>query len=212
MTAMEDLNYTASPANKHPATGSDIELDPSFTFGIRAGRYLDSLPGWGFEFEGQYSRPDFKRQDVTITLTDGTSVGGHSAFTEDQLPADFHMLMGGFNLLYRHDGFEYFKPYVGGGHAVAALFIHGSGDSCKIITPASLTRGFCKGGEMNSTGVGFGFNTKAGVEVPINDNLSFDAEYKFSYGKMDVDWFRSFSDIEVDMQAHNVTAGLRFKF
>ena len=211
MTAQEDLNYTGAFSNKHPATGSDIDLKDSATLGLRGGHFFDAMPNFGIEFDVQYSRPDFKRQDVTITLQD-TSIGGHSAFTEDQLEADFHMLMGGINLIYRFNQFGNFKPYIGGGPAVFGLFIRGSGDSCRIIAPAALTRGFCDGGEMASKGVGYGFNAKAGVEIPFAENWSLDAEYKYSFAKFDVDWFRSFSDIEVDYQAHNVTAGLRYKF
>ena len=211
MTAQEDLNYTGAVPDRHAATGSDIDLKNSGTLGLRGGHFFDAMPNVGIEFDLQYSRPDFKRQDVTVTLRDHT-VGGHNAFTEDQLPADFHMLMGGINLIYRFNQFEHVKPYIGGGPALFGLFIRGSGDSCRIIAPAALTQGFCEGGDMASKGVGFGFNAKAGVEIPLNDNWSLDAEYKYTFAKFDVDWFRSFSDIEVDYEAHNLTAGLRWTF
>lgn len=211
LSAQEDLNYTGAIPNRHAATGSDLDLKSSATLGLRAGYFFDSIPNLGIETEGQYSRPDFKRQDVTITLIN-TSIGGFSSFTEDQLEADFHMLMGGINLIYRFNQFGTFKPYIGGGPAVFGLFIRGSGDSCRIIAPAALTRGFCEGGKMDSNGVGYGFNAKAGVEIPFTENWSLDAEYKYSFAKFDVDWFRSFSDIEIDYQAHNLTAGLRYKF
>jgi len=211
MTAMEDLNYTGSPPMRHPATGSDISLNSSLMFGFKAGRFLESMPGIGIEIEGMYSRPDFKRQNVTITLRD-TSVGGHSAFTEDQLAADFHMLSSAVNILYRFQPVGGVMPYVGAGPAFHLLFIRGSGDSCHIVAPAALARGFCAGGDMVSKGQGFGFNAKAGIEVPLGERLSFDLEYKFNYGRMKVDWFRSFSDITVDYTAHGVAGGLRVKF
>lgn len=212
LKAQEDLNYTGSTPHRHPATGSDLSLEDSPTVGLRIGRYFESIRGLGLEGEFQYSQPNFKNQNVTVTLTDGTKIGGYSAFTENQLPADFYMLMGGLNLLYRYDGFERFKPYVGAGPAIFGLGLHGSGNSCNIVAPAPLVRGFCDGGEMVSDGIGVGLNAKAGFEIPISSWISIDAEYKFSYGSMDVNWFRSFSSITVDYEAHNVTTGLRLKF
>ena len=211
LTAMEDLNYTGGAPNRVNATGSDITLGSSVMLGFKAGRYFDSLPGFGIEFDGQYGKPKFKRQDVTITLTNAT-VGGFSSFTEDQLEADFHMISGSLNLLYRFSQFDMFKPYIGAGPSFHALLIRGSGDSCHIVAPAALARGFCSGGDMTSKGTGIGFNVKAGVEIPINERFSFDAEYKFNYGKLKVDAFRSFSDIKIDYTAHILAAGLRFKF
>ena len=212
VSAQENLNYPNPATNLLPVATSDLDLNGSFTLGLRAGRYFEALPGFGLEVEGQYSRPDFKRQDVDITLTNA-SIAGHSTFTMDQLNARFHMLMGGVNLLYRYDGLQKIKPYVGAGPAAYALYIRGSGDSGNIIAPAAIaTNAFTDGGDMNSFGYGFGFNAKAGLEIPISERWSFDTEYKFSYSKLHVNAFRSLSDIDVDYRAHNITAGLRFKF
>lgn len=215
LTAQEDLGYTTPIPNRVPAAASDIQLRDSATFGARIGHYFESLPGFGVEIEGQYSRPDFKRQNVTVRLTDRT-IAGFNRFTMDQLPAEFHMVMGGVNLLYRFDTLQQmggFKPYVGAGPAIFGLFVRGTGDSGKIVAPAALaTPGFINGGDMVSGGWGLGFNAKIGVEVPVTDRLSFDTEYKFTYGRLDVRGFRSFSDIDVNYQAHGLLAGLRYKF
>src|SRR5690606_31713047 len=136
--------------------------------GARFGHYFSS--GIGFEFEGFFSRPDFERQNVTITFTDGTTFFGYDSFTEDQLPADFYVAGLGFNLLYRFD-LGWARPYVGIGPTVLGLLIHGSGDSCNIVAPEDFATGdwVCEGGEMLSGGVGLGFNAKLGVEIPISD-------------------------------------------
>jgi opacity protein-like surface antigen len=216
MRAQENLGYPSSD-DLHPSTATDITLKDNPTIGVRFGRYFDALPGFGIEAEGQYSRPDFIRQDVTIKLTDTNIDGllGHSSFTEDQLSADFHVLMGGVNLLYRFQPIEQFyntRLYAGGGPAAFGLLIQGSGNSCRIVAPAELKRGYCDADEMTSAASGIGFNAKAGIEIPISDRWSFDAEYKYSYGSFDADWFRSFSDIKLDYQVHNITGGLRVKF
>jgi len=211
LNAMEDLNYTGGSPNRHAATGSDIAFDPSPMVGIRFGRYFDSLPGFGVELTGQYTKLKFKRQDVTITLQN-TTVGGFSSFTEDQLPADIHMLSGSMNVMYRFSQYGMVRPYIGAGPTLHAFVIRGSGDSCHIVAPAALARGFCSGGEMVSKGTGLGFNVKAGVEVPLNDRLSLDLEYKFDYGRLSADWFRSFSDITLNYSSSTVAAGLRVKF
>lgn len=214
MEAQEDLGYTGPTPNRVPATASDIIFDQTPTLGLKLGHYFESTSGFGIEFEGQYSRPNFKRQDVTINLTNA-NFNGHSSFTEDQLEANFHMLTGSVNALYRFeaiDSMNNIRPYIGAGPSVYAVAIDGSGDSCKIIAPVSEARDYCEGGDMKSSGVGFGFNVKAGVEMAIDDHWSLDAEYKLSYGKMDIDWFRSFSDIKIDHISQNISAGLRYKF
>lgn len=194
LEGQKDMNYKGTP-DLHPASVSDILLSPSLTIGFKAGRYFETMPGFGVEVEGQYSRPDFKKQDVTIKLDQPYM--GVSTISMNQDKAEFHMFTAGINLLYRFEQFETFKPYVGVGPALYVLKIKGSDYHY---------------GTMNSKGFGVGFNAKAGVEIPITERLSFDTEYKFSYGKMDIDWFRSIDDPTMDYQAHHLTAGLRYKF
>ena len=214
LSAQEDLGYTTPFPNRVPATASDIDLSDGASFGGRIGYYFQSMPGFGIEVDGQYSRPNFERQNVTIRLTD-TTIAGFDTFVMDQLGADFHMVMGGVNLLYRFEnlGLGGIMPYVGAGPALYGVFIRGSGDSGNVIAPAAIaTNAFNDGGEMASGGWGIGFNLKAGLEVPLGDHVSLDTEYKFSYAQMEIDNFRSLSDIEVTYRAHTVAAGLRYRF
>ncbi len=75
LTAVENLGYPPSYTDPVNATGSDVSFDSSLMVGFKAGRYFDSWPGFGVEFDGQYGRPNFKRQNVSITLKDFTVAG-----------------------------------------------------------------------------------------------------------------------------------------
>ncbi len=211
LTALENLGYPPDYTDPVSATASDISLDPSFMVGFKAGRYFDSWPGFGVEFDGQYGRPNFKRQNVTVTLKDA-SFGGFSAFTEDQRPATVHMFSGSFDLLYRFSQFGTVKPYIGAGPSFHVLLFRGSGDSGNIIAPAALATPLIPGPSLDGTGTGFGYNLKAGLEIPLNNRFSIDAEYKYNWAHFNVDRFRSLTSIKADIDMHIVAAGLRWKF
>lgn len=211
LTALENLNYPFPPPDKRSATGSNIALDSSVMVGFKVGRYFDSLPGFGIEFDGHYGRPDFKRQNVAIGLTNST-VEGFSSFVEDQRPAEVHVISGSLNLLYRLSQLGMVRPYLGAGPSFHVLPIRGSGDSGNVIAPAEFASPLIPGPSLNSTGTGFGFNLKAGLEIPIDDRFSVDAEYKYNYAYIKVDEFRSFSSAKFDYFAHILAAGLRLKF
>jgi len=211
LTATENLGYPPDYTDPVSATGSDISFDASFMVGFKAGHYFDSLPGLGVEFDGQYGRPNFKRQNVTIALKD-VSFGGFSAFTEDQIPADVHMFSGSLNLLYRFSQFSTVKPYIGAGPSFYRLLFRGSGDSGNIIDPMDLATPLGAGPSLDGTGTGFGFNLKAGLEIPLNNRFSIDAEYKYNWAHLNVDRFRSLTSIGADFEVHIVAVGFRWKF
>ncbi len=211
VTAIENLGYPPAYTDPASATGSDISFDSSFMAGFKAGRYVDSWPGFGVEFDGQYGRPNFKRQNVTITLKD-FSFGGFSAFTEDQRPATVHMFSGFLNLLYRFPQLSTVRPYIGAGPSFHVLLFRGSGDSGNIIAPALLATPLLAGPPLDGKATGFGYDIKAGLEIPLNDHVSIDAEYKYNWAHLYGDRFRSLTSIKADFDLHIVAAGLRWNF
>lgn len=211
LTAVENLGYPPDYTDPVNATASDVSFDSSFMVGFKAGRYFDSWPGFGVEFDGQYGRPNFKRQNVTITLKD-TTIGGFSDFTEDQLPATVDMFSGALNLLYRFSQFSMVRPYIGAGPAFHVLRFRGSGDSGNIIAPAALATPLEAGPSLDSTGTAFGYDLKAGLEIPLNNRFSIDAEYKYYWARVNVDRFRSLTSIRADIDQHIVAAAVRWKF
>jgi len=66
------------------------------------------------------------------------------------------------------------------GPSFHVLPIRGSGDSGNVIAPAEFASPLIPGPSLNSTGRGFGFNLKAGLEIPLDDRFSIDAEYKYN--------------------------------
>ena len=214
--ATEDVGYSTSTPLLHPSTGSDLELKDSVVGGIKLGMFFDSSPNWGVEFSSQFSRPDLKRQNVTITLTDGYTIPGtsFSTFTEDTLPADFNFIKTQGMLLYRVFLGDKWRPYLGVGPVFYTLFIHGDGRSGNVVAPAALSSGgtYNNGTLGDGFGTGFGVAGKLGVEYVLDKTWSLDFEYQTTKGSLSIDHLRSFSDIKADFSDQTVAVGLRYKF
>ena len=211
MTAMEDEGYSTSTSNLHSSSASDLSLKQSMVGGIKLGSFLEAEPSIGFEISTMYSRPDMKRQNVTITLTDGTKFNGFDVFVEDQLPADFNFFTTQANLIYRFMQFDKLRPYIGVGPVAYLVFIHGDGRSGKLVSPF-VVPDFNSGTRGDGFGSGFGMSAKIGIEYLIDKKWSLDFEYQMSKGSLSIDHFRSFSDIKLDFSDQIITTGLRYHF
>ena len=211
LTAMEDEGYSTSTANLHASKSSDLQLKQSPVGGMKLGAFLDSQPDIGFEISAMYSRPDMKRQNVTITIIDGSNFAGFDTFVEDQLPADFNFITTQASLIYRFMNFDHIRPYVGIGPVAYIVFIHGDGRSGKLVSPF-VAPGYNNGTLGDGFGKGLGISGKVGLEYLIDKNWSLDFEYQISKGSINIDHFRSFSDMKVDFSDQIFTTGLRYRF
>ena len=106
-----------------------------------------------------------------------------------------------------------FKPYIGAGPAIYRLTMTGEGKGGNVVAPASVaTNGYSNGENLNTTSNGIGFKAKLGNSMDITENISFDMEYQYSWGKFDIQNFREYSEFDTTLKSHDILLGLRMKF
>ena len=194
----ENLNYPDAADNTDPTTSllhgakyTNLSLKNSGKIGVKAGYYFNDSP-FGVEGEFDYSKPDFKRQNVTITHSGIAAVtGGADFFTEDQQPAKTNLYTFALNGIYRYKGFQTFTPYIGAGPALYVWDIHGTGLSGII---PSLGETGVYGKNVNEHPITWGTSAKVGLEYSIAPQWALGAEYHYNWSAFKVDNFRSVSD------------------
>lgn len=198
----ENLDYSSpigtTPGLYFPGTSySDLSLKDVLQGGLKAGYYFESSPSFGIELEANYSQPNMKRQNVTISnanknqvpalnvglgLTGPYGIGdiisaqstgalgagsSSTSVTEDQLPAKVRLLQFNLNAMYRYQGFKEFTPYIGAGPSINIIRITGTGDSGFFVDPNI-------GSALASTGT----PNVSDTSVNIGVNFKVGAEYK----------------------------------
>jgi opacity protein-like surface antigen len=210
----ENLNYPDAPiginqddSSLFPGTHySEVSLKDVLSAGLKAGHYFDSNPNLGVELEMNYSQPNILRQNVTLSNPNFYSAIGTPWFTEDQLPAKVQLFQFNLNALYRFKSFNNLTPYVGAGPSLNILRITGTGFSGIIVAPAPMDGG--PGPAIHQTSVNWGLNFKAGAEYQLDEHWGLSAEYHFNWVPIEVDNFRSVSNLKADYTAHNISAVL----
>jgi len=232
LTGNENTNYP-DPADTNDqftyfpgAHISDVNLDNSLSAGIRFGHWFESQPNWGVEIEGNFSRPDFKRQDVTIShpalgqLLSYATAGEitQSYITEDQDSAKIKLFQVSADVMYRFSSEDKLKPYIGAGPTLNVMKISGTGSSGRFVSPdANTMLEYCNlfygpGPNISETMVRVGANVKAGLTYSIDEDLDLGVEYKFNWTPVHISNFRSQSDLEGDYFSHALSAVLIKKF
>jgi opacity protein-like surface antigen len=205
----ENTNYPDAP---DPASGAPLlpgskitplKLETSPSVNIKAGYYLEKYPALGLEGELAYSRPNFKRQNVTLTHDGYNALLGQGYVTEDQLYSRSNLFVLSANAMYRYQGFKDITPFVGAGPALFILNIRGTGYSGIIVDPATPGSGN-DGPRINQTSVNLGLNLKAGVEYALTKDIGLGIEYHYNWAPIKVDNFRSISDAKGNLSTHTV--------
>jgi opacity protein-like surface antigen len=200
-------------------TYSEIKLKDVLQGGLKAGYWFDSTPNFGIELEMNYSQPNIIRQNVTLnnpnlvgfTLDGGNTFLTTPHFTEDQLPAKVKMLQFNLNGLYRYQGLQNLTPYIGGGPSLNIMRITGTGYSGIIVDPiqqdASCNQGIvCN--SVSQTSVNVGINFKVGAEYKFDQDWGLAGEYHYNWIPIEVDNFRSVSNLKADYQSHTLSVVL----
>lgn len=218
----ENINYPHSHIGDYPdaldparalyksAKLSDTDLEDTLSGGLRAGYYFKSVPNLGVELEFTYSRPNFKRQNVTLTHPGFADPvhglnAGQDNFTEDQLFVKAHLFRLAFNGLYRYRGLKKITPYIGVGPAMDIIHVKGTGHSGIIVAPSAWVDPVgVFGPEINETTVNVGANFKAGVEYQISNNWGLGIEYHYNWSQWNVSNFRSISNLSSEYHSQSV--------
>ncbi len=192
------LDPTDAPLLKN-AKISDLKLANTPVVSIKAGYFFGQLPAFGIEGELSYLRPNFKRQDVTLSHPGFDPLIGMGSITEDQLAVRADLFVLALNAIYRYQGFKDFTPYIGGGPALYLWRIHGTGFSG--IVP-SLGMPGTPGPRIHESSLDFGFDLKAGVEYKLTAEWALGLEYRFQWSRVNFDNFRSLSNASGNYQGH----------
>ncbi len=235
----ENLDYSlpigTTDGNYYPGTTySDVRLKDILVGGLKAGYYFDSYPNLGLELEVNYSQPNMKRQNVTLTNTSGQAgsasqgVGigdlvslatpgpslNPNSVTEDQLPAKVKLLRFSLNALYRYQGFSQFTPYIGAGPSLNIIRITGTGESGHFIDPVDPTGVLVtlNAPNVSTTAVNVGLNFKLGAEYKLDQDWGLAGEYHYNWTPVDISHFRSVSDLTADLESHALSIVLTRHF
>jgi opacity protein-like surface antigen len=202
----ENTNYpdppTADPTDApllKNAKISDLKVANTPLVSFKAGYFFSQIPFLGVEGELSYLRPDFKRQDVTLSHPGFDPLVGMNSITEHQLPVRTDLFVLALNAIYRYQGVKDITPYVGGGPALFLWRIHGTGFSG--IVP-SLDMPGTPGPRINETSLDFGFDLKAGVEYSLSQEWALGLEYRFQWSRVNFDNFRSVSNASGNYHGH----------
>ena len=234
----ENLNYpnaiSTVDGTFYPGTSySDIKLKDALQGGIKAGYYFDAMPNLGIEVEGNYSQPNMKAQNVTLTNPSGTGAsagvgigavisggtpssvlsGDGNSATEAQLPAKAQLLQFNFNAMYRYQGFKEFTPYIGAGPSINIIRLTGTGESGHFVNPTDPTgANISYGPRVSDTSVNLGANFKLGAEYRMGDDWGLGAEYHYTWSNVDISHFRSANNLNADLSMQSLSIVLTKHF
>ena len=124
------------------------------------------------------------------------------------------LLQFALNGLYRYQGFESFTPYIGGGPSLNILRITGTGVSGVIVDPLipSYLTSDPTAAAIHQTSVNLGLNFKVGGEYKFDKDWGLAGEYHYNWVPIEVDNFRSVSNLKADYQAHTLSVVLMRHF
>jgi opacity protein-like surface antigen len=203
---------------------SNLSLKDVLQGGVKAGYYFESAPTFGIELEANYSQPNMKRQNVTITNS-GTAYnaggigdyfalagGSGASVTEDQQPAKVQLLQFNLNALYRYKGFQQITPYIGAGPSLNIIRITGTGYSGVFVDPPIGNSLASNGPNVSDTSVNIGVNFKLGAEYKFDDQWGLGAEYHYTWVPVDISHFRSANDLSADLEMQSLSVVLTRHF
>ncbi len=222
----ENLNYPGpidtTNGTYYPSSSySNISLKDVLQGGIKLGHYFEQYPSFGIELETNYSQPNMKQQNVTISnpnanpisgLQIGDAIGAQTdhnntsptSVTENQLSAKVKLLQFNLNALYRYREIPNFTPYIGAGPSLNIIRITGTGESGHFIDPTD-TQGTqivaaADAPSVSDTSVNWGINFKVGAEYKLNEEWGVAGEYHYNWSNVDISHFRSANNLKADLE------------
>lgn len=229
----ENINYPdpVVEGSYFPGTRySSLDLKTVLQGGVRLGHFFESNPNFGIELEGNYSQPNMKKQNVTITnagigyaissVSDGLlPVVNENSFIENQYPAKVQILQFNLNAMYRYQGFKEFIPYVGAGPSFNFVRITGTGLSGVFVDSSTgelVPSGTCITGtpcsKVHDNSFNVGLNFKVGAEYKFDDAWGLGAEYRYNWVPVDISNFRSASNLNADLNMQTLSVVLTRHF
>jgi hypothetical protein len=160
---INDPTYAGLPAGTSVST---VDLNNSLMYGMKVGRYLDSMPWLGIELEGFITNPNRPQQRLTL------GVPGTGNISVDEPGATNRVVVVSPNLVLRYQSGA-FEPYIAMGPGV--FFLH---QKQLTTTPGGLT--------YSQSHTGFGLNTQVGLRYRLTEYVALFGEWKFNYARVNL--------------------------
>ena len=160
---VNDATYAGLPVGTSIST---VDLNNSLMYGMKVGRYFDSLPWLGLELEGFITTPHRPQQRLTLGLP------GAGSISVDEPGATNRIVVVSPNIVLRYQAGA-FEPYVAAGPGV--FFLH---QQEFATTPGGLT--------YSQSNTGFGLNTQVGLRYRLTEHVALFGEWKFNYARVDL--------------------------
>lgn len=156
------------PSTRFPSgvTSSELLLHNSVMYGAKVGYYFDQLPWLGIEMEAFHSTPHVKQQNVSLTSSDGSSLGSGAINGQDLRVTNWAPV----NIVVRYQKMGPLEPYAGIGLGVFFAHIHDA-----------------RSGASASDNLKPGLNTQVGLRWRITKNLSLFGEWKYNHASLHFD-------------------------
>ena len=160
---INDPTYAGLPIG---TTVSTVDLNNSFMYGMKIGRFFNSTPWLGVELEGFVTNTNRPQQRLTL------GIPGTGNVLVDETGATNRVIVLAPNLVVRYQAGA-FEPYIAVGPGV--FFLH---QQQLATTSGGLT--------YSQSNTGFGLNTQVGLRYRITDHVALFGEWKFNYARIDL--------------------------
>lgn len=147
---INDPTYAGLPAGTSVST---VNLNDSLMYGMKIGRYFDSMPWLGIELEGFVTTPHRPQQRLTL------GVPGTGNVSVEESGASNRIVVVSPNLVLRYQAGA-LEPYIAVGPGV--FFLH---QKQLATTPGGLT--------YSQSNTGFGLNTQVGLRYRLTEHVAF---------------------------------------
>jgi opacity protein-like surface antigen len=172
------------------SSASNVSLQNSYSYGLRAGYFFERFNWFGVEGEALSMSPNLKQQIITVYPPGSTppqqlNLRGESA----------RVIMGAMNLVFRSVD-ERFKaePYGALGLGIFSGRLHdGLTDESRSSTKP-------------------GANAKAGLRYKLTEHLRAFGEYRFNYVRFDFSQTANLPGLNTTMTIHTFAVGLEYAF
>ena len=160
---INDPTYAGLPTGTSVST---VDLNNSLMYGMKIGRYFDSLPWLGLELEGFITTPHRPQQRLTL------GVPGTGNISVDEPGATNRIVVVSPNIVLRYQAGA-FEPDIAAGPGV--FFLH---QKELGTTPGALT--------YSQSNTGYGLNTQVGLRYRLTEHVALFGEWKFNYARVDL--------------------------
>ena len=174
----------------------DLTLKDSWMYGLKIGRFFESVPWLGIEADLYHSNPHLEQQNVSRFFGIPGVIGVTA--TTNSAGAHTSMMTAAANVILRYPG-KRIQPYIGGGAGLSHARL--TGVTVPIDTSGNVAR-------KNDSDTTLQFNALVGMRFFLTRHVALFGEYKYTRASF------NFDDIQIkaEYSAHIFATGLSYHF